>query len=152
MTVDSKCAVKKLLRSSIVWLFLGPWTIWSAGVLSNQAVLISNSDKFPVMLNAREISKVLGPKSSPIDILFGAILPEVKATEKPVDPDGMLDSTHCVMTSKTHLNFLADIFDFHSATYSVGDGLLALGDWLNTFCPWVALALLFKKAWDADAI
>ena len=48
-------------------------------------------------------------------------------------PDGtlMTDETHCVMTSKTHLNWLADVFDFHQEIESVGDLLLGVGDWLS---------------------
>jgi hypothetical protein len=64
---------------------------------------------------------------------------------------GMLDDTHCLMTSETHLNLLADIFDMHNAVYSIGDFFLMLSEFLS-FCPYVWLGLLLKKCWDADAI
>jgi len=48
----------------------------------------------------------------------------------------MIDDSHCVMTSKTHLNFLADVFDFGSI-YSIGDFSLMLGEWLFGFAPFL---------------
>ena len=57
----------------------------------------------------------------------------------------MIDDVHCVMTPDTHLNALADIFDFHSATYSVGDGLLILGEWLQSFMPFVWMFAVVDK-------
>lgn len=62
-------------------------------------------------------------------------------------PDGtvMMDTTHCVMTDKTHLNLLADVLDFHDSLESVGDELLSLGAWLQTFCPFVWLALVCDR-------
>jgi hypothetical protein len=49
----------------------------------------------------------------------------------------MTDPTHCVMTSKTHLNWLADIFDFHESIESVGDLLINVGEWSWSFAPYV---------------
>jgi len=58
------------------------------------------------------------------------------AQELSMDPDlpaGMIDDTHCLMTSKTHLNFLADVFDRGNGIYSIGDFLLSLSEWLGAF-------------------
>lgn len=51
--------------------------------------------------------------------------------------DGMMDDTHCVMTEDTHLNLLADVFDFHDSIMSIGDLLLDFGGWLWGFAPFV---------------
>ena len=91
------------------------------GAACNQLVLIANHDKFPVMLN------------------------EAKRVKLTPDANGQIDEVHCVMTSTTHLNFLADIFDFHDSISSAGDGLLELGEWLNTFCIFVWAALVIQK-------
>jgi hypothetical protein len=62
-------------------------------------------------------------------------------------PDGtvMTDPTHCIMTSKTHLNWLGDVLDFHDSIESVGDELIELGTWLNTFCLYVWLAIIIDR-------
>ena len=39
-----------------------------------------------------------------------------------------------------------------AAIYSIGDFGLMLGEWMSGFCPFVFLALVFKKCWDADAV
>ena len=54
-------------------------------------------------------------------------------------PDGaiMLDDIHCLMSDKTHLNFLADVFDFHNSIESIGDLSQELGLWMFTYCPCV---------------
>ena len=57
----------------------------------------------------------------------------------------MIDEVHCVMTSKTHLNFLADIFDMHDAIYSIGDFLLMLGEWFSVFAPFVFVFDVTRK-------
>jgi len=79
------------------------------GTASNQAVKIANHDKFPVLDNGYHYQ---------------------------VNDDGMMDDEHCVMTSETRLNALADIFDFEGKTLSIGDMLLNLGDWLREVGYW----------------
>lgn len=120
----------KFLRKTALWILLLPFATFGLGAASNQLVLIANHDKFPVMVNQAKI-----------DHYNSEIAAAVAAGEPapdPIDPNGgMIDDTHCVMTNKTHLNFLADVFDFHSAIYSVGDGLLYFGDWLMGFSPFL---------------
>jgi len=48
----------------------------------------------------------------------------------------MIDDVDCVMTKHTHLNALADVFDFGSI-YSIGDFGLYLGEWLMVWTPFV---------------
>src|SRR4051812_41957359 len=66
-------------------------TITGAGM--NQAVLIANGGKFPVMINEVWTAKLDGE---------------------------FLDDYHCRMTAQTHLNFLADYITFHTVVMSPG--------------------------------
>ena len=132
-------------RVTFLWILLLPVAFIFVGAASNQVVLIANHDKFPVMLNATKLNKFL-VRSSETD----------ESQHKTVQhfgyfsavSDGMIDDVHCVMTSETHLNFLADIFDLGSI-YSIGDGLLELGEWLGGFCQFVWLAIVILKLREA---
>ena len=106
----------QFLRTTLLWIVALPYVFTGLGAASNQLVLIANHDTFPVMVNPAQIDAMGGVKFT-----FGDTL--------------MLDEVHCVMTDGTHLNFMADIFDLKSATYSIGDFLLMFGDWLGLFCP-----------------
>jgi hypothetical protein len=114
--------VRQLLSFTRLWILTVPLTLTLVGAGMNQAVLIANHDKFPVMLNERKTDHI--------------------------EPDewGIIDNNdHCIMTSKTHLNFLADYLDFGSI-YSPGDLLLILADYLSPFAPFVwGLFLLTDK-------
>lgn len=111
--------IANFLRVTSLWLLLLPGLIYFTGAASNQLVLIANHDTFPVLVNDKRAASV--------------------------SPDGMLDGVHCLMTKRTHLNALADIFDFHVATYSIGDLLLEAGDWLWTFAPFMWLGLVIRR-------
>ena len=138
----------KFLRKSCLWILLTPLVIGWAGTLSNQAVLWANHDTFPVMINPVKLQVFTGgelsknPTTGKPEISGGLVI-EL--------PDGtlMTDPTHCVMTSKTRLNWLADIFDFHQSIESVGDLLIGVGEWSWGFAPYVwgfaVLSPLFKK-------
>lgn len=105
--------VLAILRSTALWIILIPIVFGYVGTLSNQAVLLANGGKFPVSINTRR----------QVDN---------------VDEAGYLDKVHIVMTSKTHLNALADIFDFkQEGIESVGDLFIELSFWLWTFAPYV---------------
>lgn len=108
----------KFLAKTYLWLAALPYVLIVLGAASNQAVLISNHGKFPVMLN------------------------ETVA----VPADGMLDKEHCVMTHETRLNALADIFNI-GAVESVGDLAIDLGDVLRPFTFGAWLALVTKKCY-----
>jgi Family of unknown function (DUF5317) len=119
--------MRNFLRVTMLWVMLLPLLVGFAGVASNQLVLIANHDKFPVMLNEHKNNMRDGD---------GNAL---------VDADGMIDDAHCVMTSETHLNVMADIFDFKDAIYSVGDGLINLGAWGWTWAPFVWVGLVIRR-------
>jgi len=120
--------VLRFLRSTALWILLLPYAITFTGAASNQLVLNANGDTFPVRLNAAKVQKFTAEN--------GITLP---------DGTVMLDETHCLMTAKTHLNWLADIFDFHQDIESIGDMFLELGAWLGTFCPFVWFAIVCDR-------
>ena len=120
-----------------------------AGVLSNQLVLWANHDKFPVMANPVKLQVFTDgePSLNP----DGSVT--VKGGHFVILPDGtiMMDPIHCLMTKQTHLNFLADVFDFQDVTMSVGDLMLELGDWSWGFCPFLWGSLLCLKVYKLTA-
>jgi hypothetical protein len=138
----------KFMRASCLSILIFPYIIFGLGVLSNQAVLWANHDKFPVMLNARKLDKIMNQDAlADIEAIFG-IKPKAPIA-KTADPDGMIDDVHCVMTSKTHLNALADVFDLGSI-YSIGDFTLYLGEWLMGFTPFVWGYAVIKKLYEYE--
>ncbi len=122
----------KFLRKTALWIIAIPLLCLFLGVASNQAVLVANHDKFPVMWNDAKVN-----------------LYRLEATKAAEDGDenaevalvllehGYLDDTHCLMSKDTHLNFLADWIDMKSATYSPGDELIELGEAGLNYAPWI---------------
>jgi Family of unknown function (DUF5317) len=105
----------------MIWILCLPFLVGGLGTISNQAVLIANHDKFPVLVDEYKRARNSGK-------------------------DGMIDDTHCIMTKDTHLNALGDIFDMRNeGTTSIGDILIDLGDWLKGICWWVWLALYIPR-------
>ena len=49
--------IKALLQKTALWILLAPIAITFVGVASNQAVLIANHDKFPVMVNSTKLTE-----------------------------------------------------------------------------------------------
>ena len=130
----------KFLRKTSLYILAIPVLLVGLGAASNQVVLQANNDRFPVLINETKVREFnsekveLGPMSITV----------VKPAN--VDSDGvvMIDDIHCVMTSKTHLNFLADVFDLGNI-YSIGDFLLMLGEWLMAFAPFVFVFDVVRK-------
>ena len=119
----------RFLRSTALWILLLPYAITFTGAASNQLVLLVNHDHFPVAMNVAKFNKW------------------VPAEARVVSDDGviMIDDVHCLMTSKTHLNALADIFDFKETIESVGDLLLEFGSWASVFCPFVWICFVAER-------
>lgn len=113
----------KWMRKTSLYILAIPTLFVLLGAASNQAVLIANHDTFPVMLNKATAQKIIAQQSVETPIENGDLV--------------MLDETHCLMTNQTHLNLLADIFDMHNSTESIGDLSLDLGGWLWVFAPFV---------------
>ena len=117
------------LRRTSLYLLAIPVLFTFLGAASNQVVLIANHDSFPVMLNDKKLRDMTKKDEEQfIKVQFLAPTPAYEANDVV-----MLDDVHCNMTSETHLNFLADIFDLKDAIYSIGDFMLMLGEWLGSF-------------------
>lgn len=117
-------SIKDFLRKTLLWIVLLPWAIFGLGLTSNQLVFLANHDKFPVAMNPERLLKT------------------------PPDAYGMLDSVHCVMTSDTHLNILADWIDFQSETDSPGDLLQEFALQHASQCWLIWLTLIAKKLYE----
>lgn len=109
------------LRKTFLWILLLPYALGFLGAASNQLVLVANHGKFPVQLNPRW------------------------NTEMEPDAAGMIDNVHCVMSAETHLNLLADIFNFHTTIKSIGDLLLGYGDDMTPYCWGIWLGLILTR-------
>jgi len=141
----------KFLRTTALWILLAPTALNWIGAASNQVVLYANHDTFPVSINPIKLQKFTGgePSPDPTDPTGGRTI--ASGGHVFVLPDGevLMDETHCVMTEKTHLNWLADVFDFHDSIQSIGDLLLDLGDWTGSFALYVYIfvvsAALLRK-------
>jgi hypothetical protein len=132
-------SLKSLLRASALWILILPSAVTFLGISSNQLVLFANHDTFPVKENI--VKFMADAKSRPALMELNA-----KAWEANPSAPVMLDDVHCLMTGKTHLNLLADIFDFQSeGIMSLGDLLLDLGSWLGTFCFYVWATVIISR-------
>jgi len=126
------------LRKTALWIVAVPMLCFCLGAASNQAVIVANHDKFPVLWNDAKVN-----------------LYRLEATKAAEDGNedaeialalleyGYLDDTHCLMTKDTHLNFLADWIDLKSAIYSPGDLLIELGDRGMDYSPivWIVVVI-----------
>jgi hypothetical protein len=119
------------LRKTSLYILAIPVLFTFLGAASNQVVLIANHDTFPVMLNDKKVASMTGPNES-VEIKFNSPNPAFEQNDVV-----MLDDVHCIMSHKTHLNALADVFDLKDGIYSIGDFLLMLGEWFGVFAPFV---------------
>ena len=131
--------LRQFMRKTFLWVALLPLAVTYLGTLSNQAVLWANHDAFPVMINPVKLQQFTGgqPVADTTDPTGGRQI--AQGGHVFVLPDGrvMVDPVHCVMTKSTHLNWLADIFDFHDSIQSIGDLLIGVGEWLSGFAYYV---------------
>lgn len=140
----------KFLRKTSLYILAVPALFFGLGLVSNQVVLWANRDKFPVMwsdykvaeyeLSLEQTAAQVDKSGEPTDKAEDAQLALVALKD-----EGFIDQVHVVMTSKTHLNFLADVFDLKEATYSIGDFLLMLSDWLMVFAPFLFVFDVVRK-------
>lgn len=137
--------MRRLLSVLRLWILALPLFLNLFGAGMNQAVLAANHDRFPVMLNEYKVYQrrfeleVVAQSKSPeaLDAQIALVALE----------HGYLDSTHVLMGAHTHLNWLADYIDLHSAIYSPGDLILAVSEWLWSFAPIAWITLLFTDLW-----
>lgn len=130
----------KFLRKFPYWyLIVVPVLLFCLGVVSNQSVLIANHGKFPVMLNPAWMATQCAPIDK--DDEEYAVIPAASCKKG----GEMIDMTHSVMGPNSHLKALGDIIPLGRNIYSIGDGLLYLGDWLLSFMPFMWVALVLRK-------
>ena len=126
------------LRKTSLWIIGIPLLLLFTGIASNQAVLYANHDRFPVMVSE---AKLFEYQHRLVKVVDGDGDEDADPDEAQVKLEelqhGFLDEVHCVMDSTTHLNFLADWIDLHDGTYSPGDVLQDLGEYLLGFSPLV---------------
>jgi|FreactTroBogLake_1042271.scaffolds.fasta_scaffold32245_1 hypothetical protein len=120
------------LKKTSLYILAIPVLFTFLGAASNQLVLIANHDTFPVMVNDRKLADMADHDKKSVEIKFNQPNPAEKQ-----DDTVYLDDVHVEMTSHTHLNFLADVFDLKDGIYSIGDFLLMLGEWLSAFAPFL---------------
>lgn len=128
----------KFLRKTLLWMVLIPYAFTWAGTASNQAVLWANNDTFPVRIN---LVKLFDWSQG------GKGIRVIPPDFDPAHPDGaiMLDNIHCLMTEKTHLNWLADNLDFHDSIVSIGDMMIDLGQYSGQYMPVLWLGIVLAK-------
>ncbi len=119
----------KFLRKTALWILLSPIALQVTGAASNQLVLIANHDTFPVNINQVKLRQHFQGEDGMVTLPDGTV---------------MIDDVHCLMSSKTHLNWLADEFDLGSI-YSVGDFGIMLGEYLLEFAPLVWSLVIIEK-------
>jgi len=125
--------LRNALTRTYLYVFAIPLLFIFLGAASNQAVIIANNDTFPVRANLVKVKADVGDNPT-------------------ILPDGtlMLDDVHCLMTSKTRLNWLADNFDFQNSIMSIGDLSLDLGEWSFGYSTLVWGVLVVKKLKDNE--
>jgi hypothetical protein len=155
---------QKLFKIPYWYLIAIPLLSIGLGTVSNQVVLWSNGDKFPVMYNAEKIHESCTPKEASdklaADIIKaltgqGAGTPgktnnlhlDLSAPDANACANGgiFLDDIHVIMNKDSKLKFLADIWDFHDVTYSIGDFMLMFADWMLGWSVIAWLALVIRK-------
>lgn len=129
------------------WPIIGiPLLLMFFGAASNQAVLVANWGKFPVMGNDRIILKMktadAQEKEWEEQKQF-AVLKTAVSKKLVISGDQFLDDVHSIMGPNSRLKFLADYIDLKSSLYSPGDLLVMLGQFLWPFAipAWVALVI-----------
>ena len=155
---------QKLFKIPYWYLIAIPLLSIGLGTVSNQVVLWDNFDKFPVMYNAEKIHESCTPKEASdklaTDIIKaltgqGAGTPgktnnlhlQLSAPDPNICANGgvFLDDIHVIMTKDSKLKALADIWDFHDMTYSIGDFMLMFADWMLGWSVIAWLALVIRK-------
>jgi len=134
--------MRALLRSTAIWILLLPYAVYFTGAALNQLAMNANGDLMPVRINVVKAIEWFG---TPVE--FGEPAPD-KEHHIILLPDGtaQLDGRHCLMTSRTHFNWVSDIFDFHSEIDSIGDLLLSLSEFLKSFCWFGWICVVAERA------
>ena len=132
-------SVFKFLKKTYLYVLAVPLLFIGLGAGANQAVMIANGGAMPVIANLVNLDRWTSnpevARLAEVTILAN----QIDGGHRPI----MIDPRHCIESQYTHLNFLADNFDFGDMIASPGDLLLWLGEWLMQFAPiaWFVLAV-----------
>jgi len=142
----------KILRRVPYWYLVAiPILLVLLGAASNQAVLVANWGKFPVMVNefqTAEMRDVQKRACSPQEQReeFSSFDTEVSPACTALKDNGQfVDEIHSFMGHNSRLKFLADYINLKDKIASPGDLLIALGSWLWSFTPIMWLGLVLRK-------
>ena len=133
------------LRKTSLYILALPLLLIALGTVSNQVVLYANHDTFPVVMNNAKLFEYEHKLTRDTDSDDDDKSEEAQVRLTELD-NGYLDDTHIIMTKDTHLNWLADVFDFHGDVFSIGDFMLELGEWSGSFAIFVYIFAASSKA------
>jgi len=126
--------MKNFLRKIPYWYLIAvPVLLIGLGAASNQAVLITNHGKFPVLINEAQAEKYC-----PRD-------PDITGAAYCGNGGEFIDGEHTVMNQHSRLKFLSDIFNMKHSIMSIGDFLLVLGEWIWDWSRLAWLVLVVRK-------
>lgn len=123
-------------------LILFPWLLSCTGAISNQAVLVANHGKFPVLVNDAQQKEHQSGSMVEIAGMQVAIPSQKEASQY------LGDDYHSVMGPNSRLKLLADIFNTGDGVASIGDFLIWAGVWLWKYTPLIWITLIMRKLWD----
>ena len=127
------------------FLIIVPLLLIFCGSASNQAVLVANWGKFPVMLNEYQVNKIYAVRHDMEDAGFSALNSSVRLNKPQIDKnDQFIDGVHSIMGHNSRLKFLADWINLQTMIASPGDMLIFLGSWLFAFTPFIWIALILR--------
>lgn len=123
------------------YLIVVPLLLMFLGGASNQAVLIANWGKFPVMMNERRVERIQAQACliQNLEGQTGALFPVRTAVLRPAQKrlkpvacrtTQFVDETHSIMGRNSRLKFLADYINLGTVICSPGDLVFWLGEWL----------------------
>jgi hypothetical protein len=154
-----------------------PLLLWVVGAGMNQAVLIANWGKFPVMYNEFQITiyKAVQQKQCSPSPEEKRLLPPWmgRAAQTPKSPEKFsvfdtsvatnpvcealmsngqfTDNVHTIMGHNSNLKFLADVFNLGPAIYSLGDFLILAAEYLGDMAGLAWIVLIIRKFNEAKA-
>lgn len=143
-----------LIRKALLWLLLLPYAVYCTGVASNKLVLLANNSTFPVRLNAAAVATIKAQHAEalinlaavPADDPMKTQAEHVATALQITEDTGMLDKVHCIMSDRTHLNLLGDVFPLHTGVFSIGDALINLAALTEYYVYFLWAILMVGKA------
>ena len=153
------------------WQFVAiPLLLYFLGAGMNQAVLVANWGKFPVMFNDYQVTIIKAvqrkecepapvKRELPPWLRFAARSPKSPSQFSSLDTSVALnpvcealsengqftDNVHTIMGHNSRLKFMADVFNMGTIIYSPGDFLILLGEYLGDMAGLAWVVLILRK-------